>query len=80
MQASSAQASFPPTDMLVPEDFLSRFSGCEGSAGVSAVGCTFFPIQASSLQTSLLDTEMDDRKLLSLGFTLLGGVFTAGLL
>ncbi len=80
MHASSEQASFPPTDMLVPDGFLPLVSGCEASAGVSVVGFTALPIQASSSQTSLLDTDMDDRKLRSFGFALLGGVFMAGLL
>jgi hypothetical protein len=62
MHASSAQASLPPTDMLVPDGFFSLFSGCEASEGVSAAGFTSLPIQASSSQTFLLDTDMDDRK------------------
>jgi hypothetical protein len=80
MHASSAQVSFPPTDILVPDDFFPLLFGCEASAGVSVEGFTALPIQASSSQTSLLDTDMDDRKLRSFGFALLGGVFMAGLL
>jgi hypothetical protein len=80
MHASSAQAFFPPTDMLVPDRFLPLFSGCFGSAGVTVVGFTALPIQASSSQTSLLDTDMDDRKLRSFAFAPLGGVFMVGLL
>jgi nitric oxide reductase subunit B len=80
MHASSEQASFPPTDMLVPEDFFPLLSGCEASAGLSVMGFTVLPIQASSSHTSLLDTDMDDRKLRSFVLSLLGGVFMAGLL
>jgi hypothetical protein len=80
MHASSEQASFPLTDMLVPDRFGLPLSVWAASAGVAVAGFTSLPMQASSWQTSLLDTDMDDRKLRFLGFALLGGVFMAGLL
>jgi hypothetical protein len=66
--------------MLVPDVFLPLLSGCVASAGVSVVGCTSLPMHASSSQTSLLDTDMDDRKLWSFAFAPLGVVFMVGFL
>ena len=80
MQASSEQASFPLTDILVPDGFLPCLSACVAFAGVTVGGFTSFPIHASSSQTSLLDTDMDDRKLRLFAFAPLGVVFIAGLL
>jgi len=62
MQLSSAQAFFPPIDMLAPSFRARPISLSRRSAWtVSTFRLpTTYPVQTSSSQTILLDTEMDE--------------------
>jgi len=63
IQASLEHTSFPPMDMLEPDDFPLRFSTSAWSVVDTPSGLTFLPIQASSSQAISPDTAIDDRVL-----------------